>query len=119
MLNVEQLLSQVRCTKVCKGKSKVTSGDKYRIYLSHRDNHCSFIFNDNYNNSSSKRDIVFCLWLDADCYESVDDVYDFAREFCYNDINEAKKAYKECEKQSERLHRLFTDAEIEILSSIE
>ena len=52
-------------------------------------------------------------------YIRANDVYEFARQLGYNDMNEARRAYNSCKKQSERLHRLFNSTEIDILSTIE
>ena len=116
---LEKLLSMIKCDKQRLGKSDVCSGDVYRITLYYNGNRCVFTFHDNYKNESTKRDFVYCLVLDAQAYESTRDTYEFMREFGYKSMDEARKVRKACEKQSERLHRLFNQNEIDILSTIE
>lgn len=119
MLN--RLLSLIKCSKIDLGKSKVTSGNAYRVTLVHGGERCSFVFNDNFKNESDKKDFLYCLFLDAQCYDNARDVWDFAREYFggYDDMKSARKAYDACRKQYARLHRLFNKAEIELLSTIE
>lgn len=47
------------------------------------------------------------------------DWVEFKRDFGYTKDAEAKHAYYACEKQYNRLHRLFNQDEIDILSTIE
>ena len=65
----------------------------------------------------SKYDILACL----ETYDYIDGIEDFANEFGYDieeNYKETEKIYKTCIKQSEKLHGLFTDEELEILSAI-
>lgn len=118
---LDALLKRVKCKKTYLRKSDMTSGNAYRVTLSHNGETCSFIFNDNFENKSTKRDFLYCLYLDAMCYDSTRDVYAFANEYGYGyeRMSEARKAYHACEDQYTRLHRLFNRAEIELLSTIE
>lgn len=59
-----------------------------------------------------------CLLLDASSFENTTDILDFAEEFGYDsylDIAKIRKIYKACERTYNRLHKIFTDAEIEEL----
>ena len=124
-LNLKSLLAKIKCKKtyICKAweypHGLKTSGGAYRVTITYKGKQCRFMFFDNSYNCSYKPDFLYCLWLDAGCYEESRDVYDFARQFGYEDMIEARRAYNTCKKQSERLHKLFNGAEIAILSTIE
>ena len=65
----------------------------------------------------TKYDVLACL----DVYDYIDGLEDFANEFGYDlcdNRKETEKIYKACMKQSEKLHELFTDEELEMLSQI-
>ena len=65
----------------------------------------------------TKYDVLACL----DTYDYINGIEDFALEFGYNlydNYKETEKIYKACMKQSEKLHGLFTDEELEMLSEI-
>lgn len=116
---LKRLLGMIKCTKNYAGKSDMCSGDKFRVTLTYKGKRCSFVFHDNYKNASKKKDFLYCLYLDAMAYEQSRDVFEFAREYGYADWKEARKPYSACKAQSERLHKLFNEAEIDILSEIE
>ena len=127
---LEKLLSMIKCTKVLIGDSWslynkdeadfYTSGNAYRITLSYHGKRCSFVFHDNFKNESNKRDFVKCLILDAEGYDNNHDYWQFCRAFYgFTNDRQARKAYAGCKAQSERLHRLFNQNEIDILSTIE
>ena len=117
MLN--RLLSMIKCSKTRLGKSNLCSGDEYRITLTYKGKKAVFRFHDNYLNKSDKSDFIRCLLLDAEAYNNCRDVYDFMSDFGYTSIRDAQKVYRACEKQSEKVHRLFNEQEIQILSEIE
>lgn len=114
-----QLLSKIKCKKTYLRESEMCSGNAYRVTLTYKGKKCSFTFHDNYYNKSSKKDFLYCLCLDANSYEFNSDISDFVREFGYNDIRKAWKAYDGCKRQYERLHKLFDAKEIEILNTLE
>ena len=65
----------------------------------------------------SKYDILACL----DTYDYINGIEDFANEFGYDifeNYKEVKKIYNACMKQSDKLHGLFTNEELEMLSEI-
>lgn len=111
------MLEKIKCTKIVLGKSTITSGDAYRITLSHNGKRCSFIFNDNFRNESNKIDFINALECDSNAYESTKNLNSFMVEFSYSYKNytEAKKAFDECKKQYERFNKLFTPSEQEQL----
>ena len=116
---LRRLLGMIKCTRKKLGKSEMTSGNAYKITLSYNGNWCSFVFNDNFMNASKKKDFLYCLYLDAMAYDQSRDVFEFAREYGYEDWQKARKPYSACKAQSVRLHKLFNQAEIDLLSEIE
>ena len=118
IVDFDKLLSEIKVTKTLLGKSKMTSGNAYRITLTHNCKRCSFVFNDNFKNASTLKDWLSALVCDADCYVSARDLTDFMQSYGYRDEREAKKAYNACAKNRERLNRLFTfDEETAIRAS--
>lgn len=114
------MLENIKCTKTYLDKSEMTSGNKYRITLTYNGNSIWFIFNDNYLNKSNKRDFVYCLLTDAQAYKYAENVNEFADEFGYDtydraDYSKVNKIYQACKKQYDRLCKLFTSTEAEIL----
>ena len=105
----------VKANKVCMGKSKETSGNEYSVVLKYNGNSITMLFHDNYKNESGKDEFLYALLQDSLGYEYCQDVNDFMLEFGYDDIKKAKQIYKACERQSKKLHKLFTDEEIEQL----
>lgn len=82
----------------------------------------TFQFYDSVNNYQNderptKYDILACL----ETFDYIDGLEDFANEFgydIYENYKETEKIYKACMKQSEKLHRLFDDEELEQLAEI-
>jgi hypothetical protein len=54
-------------------------------------------------------DVLDCVISDSQSFEDNDDVYSFAREFGYDDIDEAKEIYRGCRENSRKLRRLLGD----------
>lgn len=119
MLNA--LLSRIRFTRTYVRKSKMCSGNEYKIFISYNGHWAWFTFHDNYMNKSTLKDWLYCLVLDMNAYEFSRDVYEFARSYGYadEDMSVARKAYRACEKTAEKLHKLFSEDELDILSQIE
>ena len=112
-----RILNKITYKKTYLHKSTLTSGNAYRITLNYKNNTIWFIYNDNIYNKSTLNDFIYCLLLDSQAYEiNKGNVFEFMREFGYNDTHEAKRIYNACEKQSERLHKLFTNEEIQQLN---
>lgn len=112
------LLDEINTTKTYIGKSDMTSGHAYRVTLTRNGVKVGFIFNDNIYNESDKNDFIYSLLSDSQAYENARDLTDFMLAFGYDNIPQAKQVYNACKKQSERLHKLFNDAEIETLEKI-
>ena len=110
------LLNNIKFTKTNIGRSQMTSGDAFRVTLTYKGKRCSFIFNDNYLNNSTKEEVIDCLLLDAEAYSNSRDFADFALEFGYNDDSmTAYKIYNAYKKQAEKVKRLFTAEEVQQL----
>lgn len=67
------------------------------------------------------KDIMYSLLLDAWSYEEARDIQDFANELGYDYFDEYEREklcrmYDECKRTFNALHKMFTDAEIEILN---
>ena len=114
----ETLLNEINTTKTYIGKSDLTSGNAYRVTLTRNGVKVGFVFNDNIYNESDKNDFIFSLLSDSQAYENARDLADFMLDFGYDNIPQAKQVYNACKKQSERLHKLFNDTEIETLKKI-
>ena len=117
MLNA--LLSRIKFSRSYVRKSKMTSGNEYKIFISYNGHWAWFTFHDNFENKSTLKDWLYCLVLDMNSYEFSRDEYEFAREYGYDDMSEARKIYRACEKTAEKLHKLFNDSELEILNQIQ
>ena len=115
---VNSFIDKISCHKTRVGKSQMCSGDKFLVTLTYKGKRCSFVFHDNFRNASKKEDFLYCLYLDAEAFDNNIDIYDFADSFGYKGCKDAEKAYEGCRKQSERLHRLFTDEEIALLAML-
>lgn len=112
------LLNEISTTKTYIGKSDLTSGNAYRVTLTRNGKGIGFVFNDNIYNESDKNDFIFSLLRDSQAYENARDLTDFMLDFGYDNTPQAKKVYNACKKQSERLHKLFNNTEIEMLEKI-
>lgn len=55
--------------------------------------------------------VIDCLILDTISYDEYD-IAEFAKEFGYDDLAEAKRIYKACGKTSKAIHKMFTDTEL-------
>lgn len=112
------LLNEINTTTTYIEKSDLTSGNAYRVTLTRNGVKVGFIFNDNIYNESDKNDFIYSLLSDNQAFESTRDLADFMLAFGYTDAKQAKQAYNACKKQSDRLHKLFDDTEIETLKKI-
>lgn len=112
------MLEQIKTTKTYIGKSNMTSGNEYRVTLTYKGKTIWFNFHDNIYNKSSKNDFIDCLLRDAWGYDDNRDLYEFMENFGYKTMTErVKKAYFGCKKQYERVNKLFTEAEQELLQT--
>ncbi len=68
----------------------------------------------------NKKDCLYAIFSDADCYEMAADVDDFLQELGYadslKDIRRGEKAYKSCRRTAAALDRIFTSDEREAMN---
>ena len=100
-------------------KSKMTGGNEYYCKLRRGHKTYSFTFNDSIHNRvehirPTKYDVLACL----ETWDYLENFDDFMWEFGYDNDEHARSVYKACMKQSEKLHGLFNDKEIEMLNDI-
>lgn len=114
----KNLLNEINTTKTYIGKSDCTSGNAYRVTLTRNGKRIGFIFNDNIYNECDKNDFIFSLLRDSQAFENARNLTDFMLDFGYDNIPQAKQVYNACKKQSDRLHKLFNNTEIETLEKI-
>ena len=111
----------VKANKIYMRKSNETSGNEYSVVLKYNGNSITMLFHDNYKNESGKDDFLYALLMDAMAYENCFNLADFMDEFDYGfgqtEKERAQKAYKACERQCNKLHKLFTEEEIEELQN--
>ncbi|MBQ4031878.1 MAG: hypothetical protein II625_09010 [Bacilli bacterium] len=68
-----------------------------------------------------KENVLACVLSDARCYQDCiigsedDNIQEFANMFGYDNIKECLKAYKGCKKASEKLSKMYTQEEQEVL----
>lgn len=65
-----------------------------------------------------KKDIIYCLLMDADCFENCQDIDDFQMEFGYEKASELIKAYNGCKETYQAFKKIFNDKELEELRTI-
>lgn len=116
---LDRLLSMIKFSRTFVRKSKMCSGNEYKIFISYNGHWAWFTFHDNFMNKSTLRDWLYCLVLDMNAYDFNADEYELARAYGYDDIEQARKVYKACRKTSEKMHKIFNEAELDILSEIE
>ena len=94
----------------------------YQVTITNRGKRASFRFGDSINNTRERKQlddysVLACVKSEYTCSkEQYPTFEDFADSFGYDrDSRQAEKIYKRCLKQAERLHRVFTQEEIEKL----
>lgn len=94
---------------------------KYYVKLSYNGNSSNFtyyesIYNFQKNVPLNKKDVLYCLLSDMNCFEYTQNLQNFLDEFGYDDnIKQGIKAYKGCKLNSEKLHKIFSSDELEQL----
>lgn len=111
-------LNKIKCSRWSVGESHMCSGNKYRVRMSYNGRIISFYFHDNYKNDSGKKDYLYSLLLDMDAYENSGDVWEFMNEFGYKEFSYAKKIYNACKRNADKVHKLFSEREIDELREL-
>lgn len=88
---------------------KITYNKKYMV--------TNYQCNTSYK-KNMKKDILYCILLDASAYEDNGNIDDFRREFGYENINELLKAFNGCREAYKKIHELFNKEELEQLDNI-
>lgn len=89
--------------------------NKYRVTIKNGSLKFTTTFTDSIYNTcngtpSSKMDILYCVVMDAQCYENYDSLEDFADNFgydLYEERGKAKKCFYGCERAYDNLTELF------------
>ena len=104
----------VTANKVCMGKSKETSGNEYSVVLKYNGNCITILYHDNYKNESGKDEFLYALLMDGLACSQCRNLSDFMDLYAYDyeEIEKAEKVFKECQRQYNKLCRLFTQEEI-------
>ena len=100
--------------------------NKYRVTIKNGSLKFTTTFTDSIYNTcnqtpSSKIDILYCVVMDAQCYESTGTLEDFADNFgydLYEERGKAKKCFYGCERAYDNLTELFGTEGYEILNCI-
>ena len=97
-------------TRTRRGKSTMTSGDRFNVVVRRGETQIDFPFHDNSRNESSGAEMFGSLVLDAQGFLSSDSVDDFAEDFCLEihsmaDARAAQQAFEDC---GEALMKLMT-----------
>lgn len=116
----KQVKIKILTSKVIKSPWANGYCKKYFLELNYNNKKFSFPFTDSVaayckNEKLDKINALYCVLSDADAYDSTQNIDDFAAEFGYEKVSELLKAYRACEKTSEKMHEIFTDAELEQL----
>lgn len=88
---------------------KITYNKKYMV--------TTYQCNTSYKNDM-KKDILYCILMDASAYEYDSNIDDFQREFGYEKASELLKAFNGCKEAYEKVHKLFNKEELEQLNDI-
>lgn len=96
------------------------SRNVYRVYITNKRKTINFLFGDSIYNTQNgiqptENDILACIRSDYYITKNKFPTYeDFAREFGYElDSRKREKIYKQCIKQSEKLHLVFCQDDID------
>lgn len=108
------MLELLKAKRQLKGKSPMTSGNKYQVTIGRKDNgkKISFVYHDNYKNESKLNDFMYAIISDMRAIEYCNTIEDFMKEFGYKTYEEAKRVFNGCSKGKEKLLSMFTIKEI-------
>jgi hypothetical protein len=100
--------------------------NKYRVTIKNGSLKFTTTFTDSLYNTynhkpSSKMDILYCVLMDAQCYDNYDNLEDFADNFgydLYEERGKAKKVFYGCERAYDSITELFGTDGYEILNCL-
>lgn len=111
------MLQLLKLTKRNLGKSKMCSGDKFSVKITRTDTKESITatYNANYTNKVELKDVIDCLFVDADCAAYCKTPEDVSRSYGYTDYKEAARILKACQANKVKLEKLFNEEELKAL----
>ena len=112
---MERIFDKIKFEWNLVGKSRVCSGNEYKVSVTYNGKTKVFPFNTNYLDEQNDREMLYCTISDACAYEDAQDILDFKDEFGYESSKECRLVYNGCKKAYEDIHSLFTDDEYDIL----
>ena len=100
--------------------------NKYRVTIINKELKFSTTFTDSIYNTcnrtpSHKIEMLYCILMDAQCYENYNSLEEFADNFgldLYEERSKAKKCFEGCRKAYESIIELFSYEGYEILDAI-
>lgn len=94
---------------------------RYNVMITYNKKYyeCKYQCNPKYSKMENmKKDIIYSVLTDANCYEYAQDIDDFQREFGYDKASDLLKAYNGCKEAYQALCKMFTNNELEELNAI-
>ena len=110
--------------KSCRMGESPKGANKYRLTISNGSEQFTSTFTDSlyntYNNTkSSNFEMLYCIVVDAQCYEQNRTFEDFCDAICYDlEDKRARKCYEGCRRTYENIERLFGYEGYEIINAI-
>ena len=110
--------------KSCRMGESPKGANKYRLTISNGSEQFTSTFTDSlyntYNNTkSSNFEMLYCIVVDAQCYEQSRTFEDFCDNVCYDlEDKRARKCYEGCRRTYENIERLFGYEGYEIINAI-
>jgi len=92
---------------------------KYRCTINYKGETFGCNFQCPSQEKPTKEDFLGCLISDAMYFDNCKNIFDFCDELgydCYEDKKESERIYKGCQRESEGLHKLYTEEELNLLS---
>lgn len=110
--------------KSCRMGESPKGANKYKLTISNGSEQFTSTFTDSlyntYNNTkSSNFEMLYCIVVDAQCYEQSRTFEDFCDNVCYYlEDKRARKCYEGCRRTYENIERLFGYEGYEIINAI-
>lgn len=108
-----------------KYQEKLDQGDliskdhiRYEIRLSYREKTLITDYQCNKKTKPTKEDVLSCLLSDMMSYDDYNDIDEFQETFGYDKVSECLKVFQGCKENSERMHSMFTNEELDELDHL-